>query len=411
MRQQNLIKILTDYKQFQIFILGIFSGIPLFVIYTTLAAWMSQKGVDISIIASLAAARMFYSFKVFWAPFVDNIKIPLLHKLGRRKSWMYILFFIISCIMFCYNFLDPDISISKIFWLTIVLGFTSATLDIVIDAYRIDNIEKEQLSIASANAVLGWRIGGLIAGVGAFYIASYYSWSAVFLLFAIIYLIGLVFVFTLKEEKVEAENIRQFSIDFWKKAILEPFIDFFKKEKSMLILLAIIFYKLGDAFLGVIATPFYIKLGFTLLEIAVISKLYGVVATVCGAYLGGVIMYRYGNLKGLIICGIAQSITNLAYIWLNHCGHDNSALIITITVENIASGMGDAALVGYLGYLCNKHFSATQYALLSGASGLFSHTIVAFGGIIVNAIGWDVYFLMTVFLSLPGILMLVILKK
>ncbi len=473
MKSSNIFQIFIDHKQFQIFILGIFSGTPLYVIYGTLAAWMSRNDVDISIITSFAVTRSFYSFKVFWSPLVDNIQIPILKKLGRRKSWMAILIVMISLIMFAYSQLDPKISILNIFWLTVLLGFTSATLDIVIDAFRIDNIEKDRLSLASANAVFGYRVGGLIAGAGALYVAHYYSWSYVFMMISSLYLFGLFFVFTLKEEKIEIKQVNFFIEDFWKKiviepiqdffsienknhstsvnlldkklkkisaidylkaffskknkthstsvnpindefikvAIMSPFKDFFAKEKSLLILLAIIFYKLGDAFLGVVATPFYIHLGFTNIEIGAIGKLYGFIAIVCGAYLGGVIMYRYGNVKGLLICGFAQCITNLSFIWLNHCGHDINALIITITFENIASGMGDAALVGYLGYLCNKHFSATQYALLTSAAGLFSHTIVGFGGLIVKFIGWDLYFLMTVLLAIPGLIMLLSLNK
>jgi len=176
-------------------------------------------------------------------------------------------------------------------------------------------------------------------------------------------------------------------------------------------LLAVVFYKLGDAMLGVVAMPFYMELGFTLKEIGAITKVFGLIATICGAYVGGVIMYRYGSLKGLIFCGVAQAVTNLAFVWLHHQGHNTNALMIAISIENMASGMGDAALVGYLSYLCNKQFSATQYALLSSLSGLFSHTIVGFGGSIMKVMGWDNYFIMTVFLAIPGLLLLLYLNK
>ena len=411
MPRSSAIRILTDYKQFQIFILGIYSGIPLFVIYSTLAAWMKSASIDITIITSFAAARVFYSLKVFWAPFIDRFKLPVIHHLGRRKSWLCLLSALISIIMFLYSKCDPLLSITKIYVLTICLGLVSATFDVVTDAYRIDTIDTKQLSIAAANAVFGYRMGGLIAGAGAFYVAADFGWETVFTILGLIYIVGIGFIITLQESGDSADRVEYLSLGFWKTATIEPFLDFFKRDMSVLILSAVIFYKLGDAMLGVVATPFYIEMGFSLKEIATVTKVFGLTATILGTYIGGIIMHRLGNLKGLIFCGIAQSVTNLVYIYLLKQGHSTSALMITIAVENIAAGMGDAALVGYLSYLCNKRFSATQYALLSSASGLFSHTIVGFGGQILKITGWEGYFVMTTVLAIPGLLILIYLQR
>jgi PAT family beta-lactamase induction signal transducer AmpG len=411
MNKKNLIHILTDYKQLQIFILGAFSGMPLFIIYSTIAAWLKDADIDIAIITSFAATRIFYSLKFLWSPLIDQVRVPFIWHIGHRKSWMCLMFVMILSIIFCYSLLDPAKSIGYIYLLTILLGFFSATLDIVIDAFRIDIIEKDRLSVAAANAVLGYRIGGMVASAGAFYIAADYGWRYAFSVISFLYIVGILFIFTLKEPKIERKNFSFFNLKSWKIATIEPFVDFFKRDYSFIILSAVIFYKLGDAMLGVVAMPFYKELGFTLKEIAGIIKIFGLAATITGSYIGGLIMYRYGNIKGLIFCGVAQSITNLAFIWLNHKGHDTNALIIAITIENVASGMGDAALVGYLSYLCNKQFSATQYALLSSASGLCSHSIVGFGGSLVKVIGWDYYFLMTVLLALPGIILFLYLKE
>ena len=192
---------------------------------------------------------------------------------------------------------------------------------------------------------------------------------------------------------------------------LDPFIDFFKREGAIAILLAIIFFKLGDAMLGVVAMPFYLELGFTKSEIGFVSGTFGVFATIVGTYLGGYIMYCVGSFKGMIITAVAQSITNASFIWLNHMGHDINAFMVAIAIENVAGGMGMGALVGYLSVLCNKKFSATQYALFSSASGLFSHTIVIYGGSIVEQVGWDLYFFGTIILAIPGILILTYLKN
>jgi MFS transporter, PAT family, beta-lactamase induction signal transducer AmpG len=411
MAQSNILKLFTDYKQLQIFILGIFSAMPLCIIYTTIAAWLKGANIDIAIITSFAAARVFYSLKFFWSPLIDHLKIPLLHRLGRRKSWMCLLFGLVAVIIALYSKLDLNESIPRIYALTIVLGLASASLDIVIDAFRIDTIEKEKLSMAAANAVFGYRIGLLIAGAGAFYIAEDHGWQVTFLAISFLYIIGIFFVLSLKEPELELKKIDILSAASWKFMVFDPFADFLKRDGALVILLAVVFYKLGDAMLGVVAMPFYMELGFTLKEIASITKVYGLIATILGSYIGGMIIYRHGAIKGLIFCGIAQGITNLAFVWLHHQGHDTKALMIAITIENVASGMGDAALVGYLSYLCNKQFSATQYALLSSLSGLFSHSIVGFGGSILKITGWDNYFVMTVLLAIPGLLLLLLLQK
>ncbi|PCJ25109.1 MAG: MFS transporter [Rickettsiales bacterium] len=407
----NLQKIFADRKQRQIFILGIYSGMPLSIIYSTLPGWIKGAGVDIAIITTLALARIFYSLKFLWAPFVDQIRLPILHKLGRRKSWMCLMSGIIAFIIFSYSRLSPEESFSEIYILTLALGFCSATLDIAIDAFRIDTIKKEQQAIAAANAVFGYRVGMLVSNAGVFFMIEDYGWEVAFMMVSSLYVAGLFFMMTLKEPKIEQEEFNILTAHSWKVMTINPFMDFLQRKGAVLILLAVVFYKLGDAMLGVVATPFYLELGFSYKEIAAIAKVFGLIATLSGAYIGGFVMYRFGSFKGLIIGAIAQSITNLSFIWLNHMGHDTSALMVTIVIENIASGMGDAALVGYLSHLCNKQYSATQYALLSSASGLFSHSIVTFGGTMVKAMGWNMYFLMTVFLAIPGIVLLLYLNK
>ena len=406
----NILKIFTDYRQFQIFILGIFSGMPLTIIYSTLSGWMKGAGIDIAIITTFAIARVFYSLKFIWAPFVDQINLPVIHRIGHRKSWMCFISGIIAFIIFSYSQCDPNNSLSELYILTIALGLASATLDIVIDAFRIDTIEKDRQSIAAANAVFGYLLGGLISGAGAFYMAEDYGWEFAFLTISALYIVGIIFMLTLKEPEVTREKFEAFTLHSWKVMTIDPFADFLKRDGAIIILLAVIFYKLGDAMLGVVATPFYIELGFTLKEIARTVKVFGLSALVIGSYIGGFIMYRFGHFKGLLIGGIAQSITNLSFVWLHHMGHDTNALFIAIAIENLASGMGNAALIGYLSYLCNKQFSATQYALFSSASGLFSHTIVVYGGSLVKMMGWDMYFIMTILLAIPGLMLLLYLN-
>ncbi len=411
-KESNLLSILLDFQQFQIFILGMFSGMPLFIIYSTLAAWMTTKGIDIKTVTFLASARIFYSLKVLWAPFIDQIKLPLLHKIGRRKSWICLMSTVIAYVIFSYSYLDPKTNMTMIFIHTMFLGFASATLDVVIDGYRIDNVPKENQAIAAANAIFGYRMGKILAVAAALFYAQDFGWILVFQCLAGLYVLFiLTIIFVYKEIKIDKADFVINDVNSWKAATIVPFYDFFKRNNALLILFAIIFYKLGDAMLGIVATPFYLDVGFSMKEIAKITKIYGLFATVAGTYIGVYIIYKIGFLRGLIFCGVAQSVTNFAFVWLNHQGHNVSALMVAITIENVASGMGDAALAGYLSYLCNRQFSATQYALFSSASGLASHSIVVFGGSIQELIGWDAYFSMTVILAIPGLWLFYILHK
>ncbi len=410
-KQNRFLDLITDYQQIQILILGFFSGMPLFIIYSTLAAWMKDYGVSLAMITSVAIARIFYSLKLFWAPLIDSVYLPIIGKLGIRKSWMCFIGVVIAGIIFSYSYVNPKDSMSAVVALTIGLGIASATLDICIDGYRIDVIPKEKLSFAAANAVFGYRMGKIVAVAGSFWLADEYGWEIVFQILAGLYAIFVLFVLSLKEPQIEKNKLEFTSFESWKKTTTEPFLDFLKRDGALLILLAIVFYKLGDAMLGVVATPFYMDLGYTKTEIAAVSKVYGVFASIFGAYIGGAIIYRVGYFKGLLICGFAQSVTNFAFVWLNHQEHAVSALMVAITIENVASGMGDAALIGYISYLCNKQYGASQYAMFSSVSGLFSHSIVIFGGSIVESIGYDLYFTMTVFLAFPGLLIIYFIDK
>lgn len=403
----NILKIFTDYRQLQIFILGAFSAIPLYIIFSTLSAWLTDEHVDLAIITSFAIARIFYSLKFIWAPIVDQIQLPLLGKVGHRKSWMILCAGSIAFILFIMSDLKPSDSLYELYILTIALGFASATFDVAFDAFRIEKLEPELQALGAANAVFGYRIGNLIAVAGALFFADLYGWNSTFFWLSMLYVLAGVYIVTLGESPIIREKFQGLSFHSWKVMTFDPFADFFKRDGAILILAAIIFFKLGDAFLGVVATPFYMKLGFTKTEISYVGKIFGVMATIAGTYIGAYLMYRVGHFKGLIITGIAQSVTNVSFIWLNHMGHDLNAFIIAIAIENIASGMGTVALVGYLSMLCNKQFSATQYALLSSASGLFSHTIVVYGGSLVKLLDWDLYFFGTIILAIPGILLLI----
>lgn len=407
----SVLKIFIDYRHLQIFILAIFSAMPLGILYRVISAWLTEEQIALAVITTFSISKMFYSLKFLWAPIIDQIKIPILGEIGHRKSWMILCAGALAFVLFLMSKLDPKSSLAELYVLVIALGVLSATFDIIFDAFRIDILEKEMQAIGAANTIFGYRIGLIIISSGAFYFSELYGWTKVFFIISLSYCAVVFYILSLNEPTLIRDKFTAFSLHSWKVMTLDPFIDFFKREGAIAILLAIIFFKLGDAMLGVVAMPFYLELGFTKSEIGFVSGTFGVFATIVGTYLGGYIMYCMGSFRGMIITAITQSITNAFFIWLNHMGHDINAFMVAIAIENVAGGMGGGALVGYLSVLCNKKFSATQYALFSSASGLFSHTIVIYGGSIVELVGWDLYFFGTIILGIPGIVILTYLKN
>lgn len=401
---------LKDYRLLEILLLGIISGIPFSILVTMLSAWLTESNVPLEIITTFAIARVFYALKFIWSPFVDWFKIPILKKFGHRKSWLLLCSILNAVVLFIMSKISPAESMHILYILALSIGFLAATFDINVDAFRIDKFEQELQSAAAANAVFGYRAGMLLAGAGALYFSHITnSWSQTFLATSIVFIVAALFILTVKERKVAREKITDlYSL---RKMVIDPFKDFFSRDWSVIMLLSIALFKIGDAMLGVVATPFYLQLGFSKAQIAHIAKLYGFVATILGTYVGSYIIYKFGHIKGLIITGISQSINNVTFIWLHHQGADVNALFLVITLENFCGGMGSVALVTFVSILCNKKFSATQYSLLSSCASFANDTFTISGGFIQKALGWDLYFALTVVLGLPGVLLLTYLSK
>ena len=398
---------LTNYRFFQIFILGLFSGMPFSILYTSLIAWLKDYGVELSIVTTFAIARIPYSAKVFWSPALDYFNIPFLSKLGRRKSWMIISLALLGFALFAISFLHPADDITSMRYLALVIGIMAATYDMSFDAFRINILDEDQQALGAATAVLAWRLGAFITGAGALFIigANIENWHLVFRGMAILFLSGVCFIFTVKEitliKKITgsfAEQINEF--------IIKPFSDILSRKGAILILTSIVCYKMGEALLGFVSVPFYKEMGYSNAQIAVVVKSYGLVATLVGTYIGGVVIYKLGNIKGMILCGMLQSVSNLMYLWLHYQPVLDSSLLITVSIDNFTGGMGSTALIGYLSALCNKNYSATQYALLSSLATLINSTLSATSGSLIAFIGWDHFFILTVLLEIPALILL-----
>lgn len=407
MTKSRISTIFKDRRLAEVFVLGIFSGLPLSVLFNTIPAWLSDANVGLELITTFAVARLSYSLKPLWAPAVDYFKVPGLHRLGRRKSWLIVCAAAISLVLFAMGRQAPGQFLSPLYFLAIALGFFSATYDIVFDGFRVEKFEPEEQGLAAVSVTYGYRVGIIIASAGALSLAHFTdSWPITFTVLSLIYSSAMLFILLAREEEIEREKVDDFSLNTIIRLVINPFKDFLKRDGALIILLTVILFKLGDTFLGIVSMPFYFELGFNKLQIGGIVKGWGLGATLLGTAAGGFLVYRLGVFKALILTGIIQSVNNLAFVWLHHQGADLIALAVAIFVENFGGAMGSAAMVAYLSMLCNKKYSATQYALFASSSSLINNTIVTKGGVLARYLGWDAYFILTVLLGLPAIALL-----
>ena len=399
---ENLVKLYCNKKQLLIFIMGISSGIPLYLILSTLFIWLARENVDISTIGLFALTQIPWSLKFLWAPFIDNYKIPFLcNFFGQRKSWLLLTQLNLSIFIICLGYSNPidNLEITAIF--ALLVSFFSASQDIVVDAYRIEILNDNSQGAGAAMTQFGYRIGGLLAGAGSLYLTTYFSWEQIFLLVSFIILFLMVLIIFV----IPSENIHKAS----NKNLITPFKEFIFRNtflKILLIFLFIFFFKFGDVIAGVMANPFYVKIGFTNIEIANASKVFGVIMTIIGVFTGGYLVKEVGILKALIISGFFQIFSNLLYVLLNSVGPDINYLFLTVAGENFSGGLGSAAFVAYLSALCNKKYTGTQYALLSSIMGLARAILPSPSGYFVEAFGWSSFFIFSTFCGVPAILIL-----
>ena len=406
----NFCKVITSRTLMTIFILGIISGMPFAIFLVAITGWLKDLSVDLALITTLAAARIPYSFKWLWAPLMDRLQIPILHNLGRRRSWMIVTLGLHAIVIaWLSSVTSPGDNFSLVFMLACAAGFLAASYDIAYDAFRIELLGETEQALGAATAVFGYRVGMLSISAGALALADIYEWNLVFKGIAIVFATVVVLLILVVRESYEYNYIAAKGKAFrvvLQEYVIDPFKDILKRDYAVLILLMLVSYKAGEAMLGFLSLPFYMELGFTKTQIAAYSKLYGFFATTFGTFLGGYVLLALGNFRGLFICGLVQMITNLLFIWLHKMGNDTTALFIVICFDNIAGGMGTAALVGYLSAFCNKQYTATQYALLSSTSTFVTNTITIYGGGIVKSYGWDNFFIITVLMGLPSLVML-----
>lgn len=388
-----------------LFALGFASGLPYALTAGTLSIWLTEEGISRGSIGLFGGIGIAYTFKFAWSPLVDSVRIPILSRFGRRRSWLLATQAGLIASIIALACTSP----ASTTWLTalfaLLVAIFSATQDIVIDAYRVEVLEPERQAAGAAMGVLGYRIGMIVSGAGALYLATYFGWRVTYLCMAAAMGVGVLATLFSKEPLMNnALPIDKRDVATWfRESVIAPLRDFMKRPEWKLILAFVFFYKLPDAYMGIMANPYYLAVGFAKTQIADIAKLYGVIASIAGGFWGAWMVRKWGLLPTLWIGGIACALTNLLFIPLQYTGANTLALAGVITLDNLSGGISVTAFVAYMSGLCNRSFTATQYALLSSIMA-FARTASSMpSGYSAEILGWTGFFMLSTVLLLPGL--------
>lgn len=392
--------------------LGFSSGLPLLLTLSVMSYWLASLGIGKSAIGLFALVGVPYNLKFLWAPLIDKLPIPYVsERFGQRRAWAWLSQAALALAIVALGFSDPSTNIYVCAILALCVAFFSATQDVVLDALRIELLSTREQGGGAASFIGGYRLAMLAVGGGALVLSDYIVWPLVFCLLAMGLLVGALAVAYAREptppkasspDKAQQNPPQKFR-SFLQDAVIAPFQHFFTHRHAWIILLFVVLYKYGDAFGGVMANPFYLDLGFSGSEIGVITKIWGLGATLLGVFGGGVLVARYGIMPALLIGGILQATTNIFFIALATIGDSILLLTVAIAGDNFTGGIGTAALVAYLSHLCNVRHTATQYALLSSLAAVGRTFLSSGAGFAADAVGWVSFFGLTMLLAVPAL--------
>ena len=404
--------------------LGFAAGLPLLLVLGTLSFRLREAGIDRSTIGYLSWVGLAYAFKWVWAPLVDRMPIPVMTRvMGRRRSWLLLSQLIIVAGLVGMALADPRMALGPVVWCALAVAFGSATQDIALDAFRIESADAHHQAALAASYQTGYRLAMIWAGAGVLWIAARAeaapavgqalaqgaaayqngAWQAAYLAMAASMAVGIVTVLFSHEPAPVALPPARNAAEWIRGAVIEPFADFLRRYgwHAALILALIAVYRISDVVMGIMANPFYVDMGFTKDEVAAVTKVYGVIMTLAGAFIGGVLSMRFGVMRILMLGALLSAASNLLFAWLAGHGHDVTALIGVVSADNLAGGIASAAFIAYLSSLTNVSYSATQYALFSSMMLLLPKFIAGFSGQYVDAFGYAHFFTATAFLGLP----------
>ncbi len=425
--------------------LGFSSGLPLLLVFASLSRWLREAGIDRGTIGFISWVALAYGFKWIWSPLVDRLPLPFLtRRLGRRRSWMLFAQVSIAVALAGMAFSDPQQDLVQLVGFALVVAFASATQDIAIDAYRIEAAREELQAAMAATYMIGYRLAMIMATAGVLTVAALFEhsegtyehlpWTWAYLSMAGMMSVGILTTLMIREPEISVDwgtvererRVEQVmehhtgipasmrhSLEWFYKAVISPFLDFLVRYRwhAVLILLLIGTYRISDIVLGVISNVFYKDLGFTKGEVAAISGVYGTIMTLLGAGLGGVLMVRFGVMKILFAGGLLSAATNILFSILAGVGNDPALLIMVISADNLSAGVATAAFIAYLSSLTNVSYSATQYALFSSVMLLFPKFLGGFSGVIVDNIGYQMFFIVTAAMGVPVLILILLAAK
>jgi PAT family beta-lactamase induction signal transducer AmpG len=399
--QRDWKEILFSRKMLTCIFLGFTSGLPLYVLIQLVPAWLRSNEIDLATIGLFSLVSLPYTWKFIWSPVMDRFKPPFL---GRRRGWALITqLALLLTIGFMGNF-DPDQSLRGIVVLVFLVSLFSASQDIVVDAYRRELLEDDELGTGNSFAINAYRLSSLVPGALALILADHMPWSAVFWVTAAFMGVGLVTTLVIREVSDDA-----LAPHTMKQAVVEPFREFFSRSgfgSALAILAFVVLYKLGDNMAVALETPFYIDMGYSLTEIGSVAKIAKLWASIVGGILGGVIMLKLSINRALWVFGFVQMVTILGYAWLSVVEHNLTGLFAMVSAEYLGVGLGAIALTAFIARETARGFTATQFALFSSLFAIPRVVANASTGFIIEAIGYTQFFLLCTALAIPGMLML-----
>lgn len=390
-----------------IFFFGFVSGLPIVLILSTLKALLIDHGFSIETVGFFALVTLPYTLKFSFAPIIDSFGIPYLTKIfGQRRSWILLTQILLAVFIMLLGQAAVTANLLLITIFAFSIAFLSASQDLVIDAYRIELIKKEDQGIAASCYVYGYRIGMLVSGAGALIMADLISWDKVYLIMAFCMLIGILTTLVAKDTRPNWKN-KNYNFSSWlENSVVEPLKDLAQIHRWYFVMLFIVCFKLSDAFAGNMILPFLLDIDFSKTEIAKVVKTFGLFATLFGIFLGGVLVKKIGISKSLWIAAIMQIVSNFGFSYQSLVGNEITTLYLVIFIENLSGGIGDSVFVAYLSGLCNVNFSATQYALLVSLATLARSVISSFSGVFAKYLGWYEFFIFSALIALPGLVFL-----
>ena len=398
MENRSLLRIIFSRRMLVSALMGFSCGLPLLLTITVLQAWMKDEGVDLELIGLMALVGLPYTLKFVWSPLLDRFTLPFL---GRRRGWLLVSQALLAAALVGLGLTRPAENPGLVAVAAIFVTFFSASQDIVVDAYRREDLNDDELGLGSSLYVNGYRVGMLLASGGGLIMADHLSFSMVYTIMAACMLVGM--VTTLLTPEPEASQGVPHTI---KEAVIDPFLEYFRRSGALWILAFILLYKIGDQMASAMTTPFYLDIGFSKTEIGAVVKLFGFWATIIGAFTGGVVMLRMGINRSLWVFGVLQAVSTAGFAVLAHLGHHVGALAAVIAFENLSGGMGTSAYVAFMAGQTNKRFTATQYALLTSLMGVPRVMAAAPTGFMAKHLGWMEFFIGCTLIAIPGMLLL-----